>query len=255
MKKAFRVHALGVGAALSVVLLIGAADLRLVFAETPAAEDKKAAGEDGFMSLFNGKDLSGWTPLNVKPDTFSVRDGLIHCTGKPTGVMLSDRMYENFILELEWRHMKPGGNAGLFVWSDGVIAKGTPFTRSIEVQILDGRNTQDYTSHGDLFAIHGAKLTPDRPHPKGWPRCLPSERRAKPAGQWNHYRVSCRDGVISLAVNGKVVSGGSGCTPRKGYLCLESEGSEVHFRNIRIKELPSTNPKPEDVAKPAETAK
>ena len=143
-------------------------------------------------------------------------------------------------------------NAGLFVWSDGVIAKPTPFTRSIEVQILDGRETKNYTSHGDIFAIHGATMTPDRPHPAGWMRCLPSERRAKPAGEWNHYRVTCNDGVIKLAVNGKVVSGGSAASPRKGYICLESEGSPIEFRNIRIKELPSTNPKPEEIAKPAE---
>jgi hypothetical protein len=80
-------------------------------------------------------------------------------------------------------------------------------------------------------------------------RCLPSERRAKPAGEWNHYRVECNDSSIKLAVNGKVVSGASKCHPRKGYVCLESEGGECHFRNIRIKELPSTDPKPDDVAK------
>jgi hypothetical protein len=208
--------------------------------------------DEGFVPLFNGKDLSGWVPVNVREDTFTVRDGLIHCTGKPTGVMRTDRMYENFILELEWRHMRPKGNAGVFVWSDGVLAPGTPFTRSIEVQVLDGRNTDNYTSHGDVFAIHGARMKPDRPHPAGWMRCLPSEHRSKPAGEWNHYRIDCQDGVIQLSVNGKVVSGGSECKPRKGYICLEAEGSEVHFRNIRIKELPTTNPAPDEIAKPGE---
>src|SRR5262249_45019240 len=117
--------------------------------------------------------------------------------------------------------------------------------------ILDGIETKDYTSDGDLFSIWGAKLVPDRPHPSGWERCLPSEKRSKPAGQWNHYRVECNDGVIKLAVNGKVVSGGSKARPRKGYLCLEAEGSECHFRNLRIKELPSTKPRPEEVAEEA----
>jgi hypothetical protein len=210
-----------------------------------------SADADHFVLLFNGKDLSGWVPMNVRDDTFTVRDGMIVCSGKPTGVMRTDRMYENFVFEIEWRHMRPKGNAGVFVWSDGVIAPGTPFTRSIEVQVLDGRETKDYTSHGDVFAIHGATMKPDRPHPAGWMRCLPSEKRCNPAGQWNHYRITCRDGVIQLAVNGKVVSGGSRCKPRKGYLCLESEGSEVHFRNLRIRELPSTDPKPDEIAKPA----
>jgi hypothetical protein len=211
-----------------------------------------ASEEAGFVPLFNGKDLSGWVRVNCAPQTFTVRDGLIHCTGVPTGVLRSDKQYENFILEIEWRHMRPRGNAGLFVWSGPIPTPGCPFTRSIEIQILDGRNTENYTSHGDIFSIHGSTMKPDRPHPNGWARCLPSERRCKPAGQWNHYRLVCNDGTIKLAVNGKVVSGARECNYRKGYICLESEGSEVHFRNIRIKELPSTNPKPEAVAKTAQ---
>ena len=77
---------------------------------------------------------------------------------------------------------------------------------------------------------------------------MPSQRRCKPVGQWNHYRLVCQDGAVKLAVNGKVVSGGSNCTPRKGYICLEAEGSEVHFRNLRIKELPTSNPPADQVA-------
>jgi hypothetical protein len=198
--------------------------------------------------LFNGRDLSGWVPVNVAPETFTVRDGIIVSTGKPTGVMRTEKQYENFEIELDWKHIVPGGNAGLFVWSDPVTAQGQPFTRAIEVQILDGHQTENYTSDGDVFSIHGAHFTPDRPHPQGWERCLPSERRAKPAGEWNHYHVVCNNGDIKLAVNGKVVSGGSQTTPRKGYICLEAEGSECHFKNIRIKELPSTNPRPEEIA-------
>ena len=213
-----------------------------------AAADCHAADADGFTPLFNGRDLSGWVPVQVGPNTFTVRDGLIVCDGVPTGVLRTEKMYENFVLELEYVHLKPGGNAGLFIWSDAITAPGQPFTRSIEVQILDGSNSENHTSHGDVFSIHGATMKPDRPHPRGAMRCLPSERRAKPAGQWNHYRVECNDGVLKLAVNGKVVSGGTQCWPRKGYICLESEGGVVHYRNIRIKELPSTNPKPADVA-------
>jgi hypothetical protein len=207
-----------------------------------------AAGEEeGFVPLFNGKDLTGWVAVNNAPDTFTARDGMIVTTGVPTGVMRTQKQYENFILELEWKHLKPKGNSGVFVWSDPIPAVGVPFTRAIEVQVLDGTESKDYTSDGDVFSIWGATLVPDRPHPSGWQRCLPSEKRSKPAGQWNHYRVECNDGVLKLAVNGKVVSGGSKCRPRKGYLCLEAEGSECHFRNLRIKELPSTNPAPEEV--------
>jgi hypothetical protein len=104
------------------------------------------------------------------------------------------------------------------------------------------------TSQGDLFSIWGATCVPDRPHPDGWARCLPSGNYCKGANQWNHYRVEANDGVLKLAVNGHVVSGLSKCNPRKGYLALESEGSECHFRNLKIKELPSTDPKPDEVA-------
>jgi hypothetical protein len=91
-------------------------------------------------------------------------------------------------------------------------------------------------------------MTPDRRHPRGWERCLPSEHRARPYGEWNHYRVESHDGRLTLAVNGKVVSGASGCRPRRGYICLESEGSECHFRNIRIREWPSSSPAADEVA-------
>jgi hypothetical protein len=206
--------------------------------------------EDGVRELFNGKDLTGWHSVNGAPSTWSVKDGMIVCAGRPICILRSDRQYENFVLELEWMHVFPKGNSGVFVWSDPITAKGQPFTRAIECQVLDGIESESYTSHGDVFAIHGAAMTPDRPHPGGWMRCLPSERRSKPAGEWNHYRITCNDGAVKLAVNGKEVSGGSDVNPRKGYICLESEGSEVHFRNIRIRELPpsKTPLKPEQVA-------
>lgn len=199
--------------------------------------------------MFNGRDLAGWVPVNVAPSTFAWKEGMVVTTGKPTGVMRTERMYENFIVEFEWRHMVAGGNAGFFIWSDAVTAPGVPFTRGVEVQVLDGRESEWYTSHGDVFPIHGAVMTPDRPHPKGSSRCLPSEKRALPSPQWNHYRVTAVNGTIKLAVNGKEVSGGYDISPRKGYLCLESEGSECHFRNLRIKELPpSQELRPEQIA-------
>lgn len=202
----------------------------------PAAED------EGFKPLFDGRTLDGWVPVNAAPGTFSVKDGTLVTTGVPTGLLRSAKRYENFVLELDWMHVIPKGNSGVFVWADPLPAVGTPFARAIEVQVLDGRESKDYTSHGDVFAIWGAKFVPDREHPSKWMRCLPSEKRCKPAGQWNHYRVECNDGAIKLHVNGKEVSGGTKATPRCGYICIEAEGSECRYRHIRIKELPSTKP-------------
>jgi hypothetical protein len=155
---------------------------------------------------------------------------------------------------------KPGavGNSGFFVWCDPIPAIGTGYTRGIEVQVLVNLEYKDKmgritaTSHGDLFSIWGAHCTPERPHPLGWERCLPSANHAKGENEWNHYRVEANDGVIKLTVNGHSVSSVSKCSPRKGYLALESEGSECRFKNLKIKELPSTNPKPEECAKVAE---
>jgi len=212
---------------------------------------------DGFRPLFNGKDLTGWVNVNCHPSTFFVKDNMIITTGKPVGFLRTDRMYENFVLEFDWMHQNKTevGNSGLFVWGDPIPAVGTGYTRGIEVQVLVNLNVKDtYTSHGDLFSIWGAKCKPDRPHPKGWERCLPSEERAKGGGEWNHYKVNGNNGTIKLEVNGKEVSGVSECNPRKGYLALESEGAECWFKNIRIKELPSTNPKPEEVAAEADAS-
>jgi hypothetical protein len=197
-----------------------------------------------FTPLFNGRDLAGWTNVNCAPETWTIRGDTVRCTGFPTGALRTTRMYENFVLELEWRHLKSGGNAGVFVWAGPIGAQGVPFLRAVEVQVLDhGYVTpyldKSYTPHGDVFPIHGSTMKPFPPH-RGQ-RSFPSERRGKPSPEWNHYRVEANDGTLWLWVNGYKVSGGEHCNWRKGYLALESEGSPVEFRNVRLRELPSTN--------------
>jgi hypothetical protein len=209
------------------------------------------AAEDGFRPLFNGRDLAGWVNANCAPETWSVRDGVIHCTGKPTGGLRTDRQYENFILELEWRHLSKGGNSGVFIWATPIAAPGVPFLRGVEVQVLDndfnipGKN-EWYTTHGDVFPIHGATMKPFGRH--NGSRSFPSEERSKGSPEWNHYRVTATNGVLRLEVNGKEVSGGEECNYRKGYLGLESEGAPVEFRNVRIRELPGSGAPPEQTA-------
>ncbi|MEI6714418.1 MAG: DUF1080 domain-containing protein [Verrucomicrobiota bacterium] len=212
---------------------------------------------EGFVSMFNGKDLSGWVPVNVAPDTFTVKEGMIVINGVPTGYMRSEKMYENFVMECDWRHMKSGGNSGVFVWGDGIPAMGTGYTRGIEVQVLDngfnipGKN-EWYTTHGDLFSIWGATMTPvGRVAQKGT-RSFPSEERSKSSPEWNHYKITGNNGELRLEVNGKEVTVAKDCVPRKGFISLESEGSECHFKNLVIKELPSNGVPPEHVANPYE---
>lgn len=207
---------------------------------------------NGFHPLFNGRNLDGWVNVNCAPETWSVTNGLIHCTGKPIGALRTERQYENFIMELEWRHLRTAGNAGVFIWSSPISWPGVPFLRAIEVQVLEnGYGKSDwYTTHGDVFPIHGSKMVPFGRH--NGMRSFPSEERSKSTPEWNHYRIVATNGVLRLSVNGKEVSGGSNCNWRKGYIGLESEGSPVEFRNIRIMELPTSHASPEMTA-PEET--
>jgi hypothetical protein len=209
-----------------------------------------------FVDLFNGRDLTNWVDVNTSPDTWTVRDGLLICSGQPIGVMRSARQYENFILHIEWRHMEAGGNSGVFVWSEGTPAPGGRLPKGCEVQMLelewpklnpdsDGKPRHPGYVSGELFGANGLVTTPD--NPRGT-RSMSFEYRCKGKGEWNTYDVVCVDGVIKLAINGKFVNGISKSSVKKGYLCLESEGAEIHFRNIRLLELPPGRATPEETA-------
>lgn len=208
-----------------------------------------------FRDLFNGKDLSGWVNVNTDPDTWKVRDGVLVCSGRPIGVMRSDRQYENFILHIEWMHMEPGGNSGVFVWSDAKPDPRSRLPNGVEVQMLEldwpkvnargGQLPPVAYVHGELFGVNGVRTLADNPRGD---RSMSIENRCKPRGEWNTYEVVAVDGTIKLSVNGKFVNGISRSTQKKGYLCLESEGAEIHFRNIKIMELPPGVTTPEQTA-------
>jgi hypothetical protein len=169
--------------------------------------------------------------------------------------MRSDKQYENFVLHVEWRHMEPGGNSGVFAWSDAKPGEKNRLPNGVEVQMLDpewvnlhkrpnGELPPVAYVHGELFGVGGVQVTPD--NPRG-PRSMSIENRVE-SGKWNTYDVVAVDGVIKLSVNGKFVNGISRSTQKKGYLCLESEGAEIHFRNIKIMELPPGVTAPEQIA-------
>jgi hypothetical protein len=99
--------------------------------------------------------------------------------------------------------------------------------------------------HGELFGVNGVQTTPDTPRGT---RSKSIENRCKGRGEWNTYDVVAVDGIIKLSVNGKFVNGISHSSQKKGYLSLESEGAEIHFRNIQIMELPPGVTTPDQVA-------
>ena len=208
------------------------------------------------VDLFNGKNLDGWVNVNTADDTWKMRAGILICSGRPIGVMRSAKQYENFVLHIEWMHMEAGGNSGVFVWSDAEPDPGTRLPNGVEVQMLElewpnlnkvnGVPRPLAYVHGELFGVGGVKTTPDNPRGE---RSMSIENRCKGKGEWNTYDVVAVDGVIKLSVNGKFVNGISNASKRKGYLCLESEGAEIHFRNMRIMELPPGRGSAEQLAK------
>jgi hypothetical protein len=142
--------------------------------------------------------------------------------------------------------MEPGGNSGVFVWSNANPPEATRLPDGVEVQMLEldwvNLNKRDGVTppiayvHGELFGVGGVKTVPD--NPRGT-RSKSIENRCKGKGEWNTYDVVCVDGTIKLSVNGKFVNGISQSSQKKGYICLESEGAEIHFRNLMIVELAS----------------
>ena len=186
-----------------------------------------------------------WINVNTKENTWeNVGDELV-CHGNPIGVVRSEKQYENFMLHVEWKHMEAGGNSGVFVWSKAIPGEKNRLPDGVEVQMLEldwvnlnmrnGKKPPVAYVHGELFGVGG--VTTDTDNPRG-SRSKSIENRCKGRGEWNTYDVICVDGTIKLSVNGKFVNGISKSTQRKGYLCLEAEGAEIHFRNFKVVELP-----------------
>ncbi len=190
--------------------------------------------------------------VNCDPETWTWKEGVAHCTGQPVGVIRSQKPIGNFELVAEWRHLKSGGNSGIFLWApEEPLNKLTrnKLPEGIEVQVLDHGYAEQYekqnkkkpdwfTTHGDVFPVGASKMTPFPPVAPDGKRSFPSKQLSKGLNEWNHYYIRAINGEVRLWVNGEEVSGGTGCEPRTGYLCLESEGSPVEFRGLRIRELP-----------------
>lgn len=202
-----------------------------------------------YESVLQGKKVKSeplqWFQVNTRDTTWKVQKEILVCKGHPIGVVRSEKIYENFILHVEWKHMEPGGNSGTFVWSDANADETNRLPNGVEVQMLEldwvnlnkrnGETPPIAYVHGELFGVGGVTTVPD--NPRGT-RSKSIENRCLGKGQWNTYDVVCVDGTIKLSVNGKFVNGISKSSKKSGYICLESEGAEIHFRNLRIVELP-----------------
>ncbi len=190
---------------------------------------------------------------NCDEETFVWEGTNVRCTGQPVGVLRSAKQYKNIEFVAHWRHLSVGGNSGFFVWAPeaafqdlqpGKLPKG-----GIEVQILDhgyaekyfartGKQGDWFTTNGDIFAVGNSAMKPFEPLSPNGSRSFPRENRGLGSPEWNHYYVRAINGEIRLWVNGREVSGGRDCKPAEGYLCLESEGAPIEWKNIRLRELP-----------------
>jgi hypothetical protein len=232
---------------LSLFFLIGA------LAAFSQSQDFPKAFIDGSGPGWRELGEADFAPVNGTPETWTWKDGLLTSTGKPIGVMRTKQKFTNVEFVIQWRHLRPAGNSGVFVWvPDEALTDLKPDNLpkwGIEVQMLDhgykeqyekssGQKSDWFTTNGDIFAVGNSRLKPFPPLSPNGARSFPRKNLSKGVGEWNHYYVRAINGEVRLWVNGEEVSGGSGAAPSTGYLCLEAEGSPIEFKHFRVRELP-----------------
>jgi 3-keto-disaccharide hydrolase len=190
------------------------------------------AGDKDFKDLFNGKDMSGWKVFPEKiASTFTVEEGYIKVSGKPNGYFYTDKSYKNYILKFDWRYKRPdkleddskfGGNSGLLVHITG---EHKVWPTSLEVQ---GQNL----NHASFIAIGGKAvgMTENKFDKKTL------EKVRNKVGEWNTTEMTIKNGDVNVKVNGTPVSSCK-ITLVEGPFGFQSEGAELHFKNIKIKLL------------------
>lgn len=177
------------------------------------------AQSDGFVDLFNGKNLDGWKIVPPTADkAFSVKDGAVVVAGKPAGYFHTEKSFKNYVLRFDWKFIKDG-NSGTLVH---IQEPHRVWPKSVEVQGMQ-------KDHGHIFAIGGAKGT--------FKTNRENQKKAIKIGEWNTTEIVCNNGEITSRVNGLEISTGKGDLV-EGPFGLQSEGTELHFKNIKIKTLP-----------------
>jgi hypothetical protein len=202
-----------------------------------------AQDKDGFTPLFNGKDLTGWTTYlrgtkeNPNPDpkgTWSVVDGVIVCTGKPNGYIATEKEYGDYVLRVKWRFSadSKGGNSGVLLH---VQKEDKVWPTSVEAQLAAGRAGDFWLIMPPEVTLDVDKSRQDPKQPRHYFRDPKDEPVEKPFGEWNQYEITCRGGDVILVVNGRKVNEGRNGNLKSGRIALQSEGAEVHFKDIEIK--------------------
>lgn len=196
---------------------------------------------EGFVPLFNGKDLSGWKQFAGKGEVWSASGGMIVCSGKGGGWLGSDRDYDNFIVRLEYK-LAPAGNSGVYIRAPqtGHISRA-----GMEIQLLDDNHPRYakidfYQYTGSIYHV-----------------VAPTRRAGKPGGQWNAIEIRAEGRQVIVVLNGvtivdadldrclrdpAVAKEHTGLKRTTGRIGLQSHTDRVEFRNLRIKVLPKSPP-------------
>ena len=198
----------------------------------PAAGGPKVGGGSK-VALFDGKSLAGWVqflPDKADPSkTWSVKDGVIRCTGTPAGYLRTEKTFKNYFLVVEWRWPEKPGNSGVLLHMQK-DDKVWPY--SVEAQLENG-------NAGDFWLIDGATLKVDESRRNANKINVKHITGAeKPLGEWNRYEITCLDGNVVLVVNGELVNVGRGAVPDEGHVLLQSEGAPIEFRTVEITPFP-----------------
>jgi hypothetical protein len=195
-----------------------------------------AVAAEKTIALFNGRDFSGWTYHLDKPDVqmenvWSVKKGVLRCKGKPAGYLVTKRNdFENYILTVEWRWPEKGGNNGVLIHVTQPGALGV-WPKCLEVQLQSGEA-------GDFWVI-GTTIAIAKPAGRieGRRHKNLTNGDEKPLGEWNKMEITCRGDEVLVKVNGKLVNHATKMSQSKGAIALQSEGTPIEFRNIKLEML------------------
>ena len=187
--------------------------------------------------LFNGKDFKGWDfyleDANADAaEVWTVRDGVVHCLGKPYGYMQTQDEYSDYKLHLEWRWVKEAGNSGVLLHK---VGQDKLWPKSVECQLYSGNAGDFWLIDGVTLVVEG-KRTPEKEGAFNVKKKQPSSE--KPLGQWNSYDIISKDGAVRCLVNGVLQNEGTDASETRGKICLQSEGAPIEFRNVYL-ELPA----------------
>jgi len=182
--------------------------------------------------LFNGKDFAGWVKFipnkNVDVDkVWTVKDGVIHCLGRPNGYVRTEKSYANYKLHFEWRWAANPTNSGCLV---NMQLPDRVWPKCIECQLM-------HRNAGDFWILGGSSIKVDGQLKRGGRAAKKQPCNEKPPGEWNQYDIIVDGGTVKPFINGVQQNEGTEASVTSGYILLQSEGSPIEFRNIYLEPL------------------